>query len=466
MASAATDRPLSVQIKLFTRDQEIAVPSAPLLVPTTLRRYGLSQVVNHLLETEKAIPLDFLIDGTFLRTSLDEYLTQNGLSSESVLTLEYARSILPPTHLASFEHDDWVSSVATISQSATEARKAGQFLPQGQSRILSGSYDGIARIWDLSGNILAEASGHTAAVKAVDWISQDRLLTASLDRTVRLWSYAEDEDHTTGTVTALAEYIGHKSAINTIAISPSTNQFITSSLDGTSLLWSTSPTKSPPAAPQVSSTITSRQSKKRKTTASNLIRLGPLSVLQQPTPTAIPQAISATIFHPKDPQFAYSTTWSHTILTHDLLTSQCIDTRTTSHPILSIVALPSLSLLACGSSARHITLHDPRADAHTVSQAILRGHTNSVSALAASPQSEFLMVSSSYDGFCRVWDVRAAGAQGSLYTIKREGGDAATAANAGGIKKVFDVKWSKEVGIVSGGEDKRVQVNSGGVWFW
>ena len=70
------------------------------------------------------------------------------------------------------------------------------------------------------------------------------------------------------------------------------------------------------------------------------------------------------------------------------------------------------------------------------------------------------MVSSSYDGFCRVWDVRAAGAQGSLYTIKREGGDAAIA-NAGGIKKVFDVKWSKEVGIVSGGEDKRVQVNSG-----
>ena len=41
---------------------------------------------------------------------------------------------------------------------------------------------------------------------------------------------------------------------------------------------------------------------------------------------------------------------------------------------------------------------------------------------------------------------------GSLFTIKRESGE-------GG--KVFGVQWERDVGIVSGGEDRRVQINSG-----
>ncbi|KAF8475820.1 WD40-repeat-containing domain protein [Kalaharituber pfeilii] len=470
-AEAPTSQP-QVQIKLFTRHPDIAVSSAPLLVPTSLKRYGLSQIVNHLLDTSKPTPFDFLIDGVFLQTTLDEYLSQNGLSSETTLTLEYVRSVLPPVHLASFEHDDWVSSVATISTPADGQGNKGTLLLPGQSRILSGSFDGIARIWSPSGDILAEASGHSGAIKTVGWISQKHFLTGSIDRTVRLWSYDEtdstDDDFAiTSTATPIAEFHGHKSTINSLSVSSSKNQFLTASSDGTIGLWSTNPDSCPPASaiPQ----FLTRQSKKRKTTSSNLPQFGPLAILtqyQQSLTTAThsaPQPASATIFHPHDPQFAYSTTWSHAILTHDLLTTSIIDTRTTSHPILSLCALPSLSLLACGSSARHITLHDPRASSTTVSQATLRGHTNAVVGLSPSPKSEFLLVSAGHDGFCRVWDVRAIGSssatgdgswvtQGSLYMIKRESGE-------GG--KVFGVEWSAEVGIVSGGEDKRVQVNTG-----
>ena len=46
-----------------------------------------------------------------------------------------------------------------------------------------------------------------------------------------------------------------------------------------------------------------------------------------------------------------------------------VDTKTTQHPILSLCALKSLNLLACGSSARHIILHDPRAEAQGVTAA-------------------------------------------------------------------------------------------------
>ena len=476
LEQAAPQQP-QAQIKLFTRHPDIAVSSAPLLVPTSLKRYGLSQIVNHLLDVSKPVPFDFLIDGAFLRTSLDEYLTANGLSSESTLTLEYVRSILPPVHLASFEHDDWVSSVATISASTGDdgLRKKGDFLSQGQSRILSGSYDGIARVWNLSGQVMTQASGHTAAIKTVGWIAQKRFLTGSIDQTVRLWGYEEpssDDDivaDSTGVVTPIAEFRAHKGPINSISISPATNQFLTASADGTIGLWSTNPSTSPPAP---ATSVPSRQIKKRKTTSSNspqIPQLGPISILTQPNPTtpSTHQPVSAAIFHPHDAQFAYSTTWSHQILTHDLLTSSIVDTRTTPHPILSLTCLPKLSLLACGSSARHITLHDPRASSTTISQATLRGHTNAVVDLSPSPTSEFLLVSASHDGYCRVWDVRAVGSgggggatgdaesgksTGTLYTIKRESG-------TGG--KVFGVEWTREVGIVSGGEDKIVQINTG-----
>ena len=69
-----------------------------------------------------------------------------------------------------------------------------------------------------------------------------------------------------------------------------------------------------------------------------------------------------------------------------------------------------------------------------------------------------------------MWDVRSTrsgeegGAVGeSVYTIWRESsaeGEGPRKAGGEGIK-VFGVTWDKEVGIVSGGEDRRVQVNRG-----
>lgn len=40
-----------IRITLTTRDPSVAVPDVPLYVPLSLKRYGLSEVVNHLLAT-------------------------------------------------------------------------------------------------------------------------------------------------------------------------------------------------------------------------------------------------------------------------------------------------------------------------------------------------------------------------------------------------------------------------------
>jgi ribosome biogenesis protein YTM1 len=107
-----------VPITLRTSQLTLSIPSIPYLVPTTWRRTQLSTLVNRLLQqdaadpsTTKSIPFDFIINGELLRTSLDQYLANKGLTEESTIDIEYVRSTLPPTFTAAFEHDDWISGV-------------------------------------------------------------------------------------------------------------------------------------------------------------------------------------------------------------------------------------------------------------------------------------------------------------------------------------------------------------------
>lgn len=103
----------------------------------------------------------------------------------------------------------------------------------------------------------------------------------------------------------------------------------------------------------------------------------------------------------------------------------------------------------------------------------LRGHTNAVVSLAQDPNSVYSLVSGSHDGACRVWDIRSVrpaadgqqeGQMGeSLYVFHRESSAEGKKAPEGGKGvKVFDVSWDRDIGIVSAGEDKMVQINKPG----
>lgn len=403
-------------------------------VHRSLKRLGLSQVVNHLLNSSTPIPLDFLVDGAYLRTTIDAYISENGLSSESVLTLEYVRATVPPKFLTSFQHDDWVSSVATST--ATNKRR--------EPVVLTGSYDGIARVWNTSGQVLCEAGGHQSAIKSVKWIDGDSFVTSSMDRTLRIWRYTADSTVEAG-VKLVAEYVGHRSTVESLAVDAAAKRTLSACADGTVGFWSSVPKESP-AAPEMELPA---RTKKRKLaqTGPRAAQYGALQMLQGHT-----APVSGVAFAPQDSTVAYSVSWDHTIKTWDLTTMMMVDSKTTQHPILSLCAMQSLNILACGSSARHIILHDPRESAQGVSAATLRGHLNAVVGLSANPEDEWQLASAGHDGTVRVWDVRAS-SSGNLFTINREG------EGLSGNEKVFDVEWSS-VGIVSGGEDKRVQINA------
>ena len=66
-------------------------------------------------EDVKSIDFDFLIDGEFLRIALGNHLEEKGISSETVVEIEYVEKQPAPEPIGSVLHDDWVSSVHASS---------------------------------------------------------------------------------------------------------------------------------------------------------------------------------------------------------------------------------------------------------------------------------------------------------------------------------------------------------------
>ncbi|KAK2603755.1 ribosome biogenesis protein ytm1 [Conoideocrella luteorostrata] len=462
--------PTQVKVIFTTDEKDLQLPESKqqLLVPVDIKRYGLSRIVNSesMLDTSSPVPLDFLANGTFLRTSIEDYLQSHGLSSETALTLQYVRSLIPPVYQASFQHDDWVGGVDVLSATAAAGKDVGSTI---NDRVASASYDGLVRVWNPSGETIASstagrAGGHTARINSVRWLSPTKLASAGLDRKIVIWDYSESDDGFSGSLKQNMELWGHEKSINALDVNCSTMRILTASSDGHVGLWTSSKRTAPQAdAESLPSTHSTKRAK--LSAAATTAQRGPLAMMPMHD-----CQVTAAVFHPNDVTVAYSASQDHTVKTIDLTTQKEVSRLTTMHPIMCAAAM-SNSLVAAGSSARHITLLDPRESAAATSAMTLRGHVNMVVSIDSSPENEYSLVSASHDSTCRVWDLRstrqATTDEGSgvasepVYTIGREWLNGKKLPPSGDGAKVFSVVWDKSWGIVSAGEDKRVQINRG-----
>jgi centromere/kinetochore protein ZW10 len=197
-----------------------------------LTRHKLSTLVNELLhrDDEDRIPFDILINGEFLRTTVDEFLTKNGINSESTLDVEYTRALVPPLNVTSFEHDDWVSAVDVLS---------GAGIQSGQERIVSASYDGLIRVWNTSGDVLATSEapnngGRITSLKTAKWLSDKKIVAAGLDNTVRIFKYDDDAR----TMTTALELFNHRWGVEDVAVHAPSSRILSASSDNTVSLFS------------------------------------------------------------------------------------------------------------------------------------------------------------------------------------------------------------------------------------
>jgi WD40 repeat protein/serine/threonine protein kinase len=123
-------------------------------------------------------------------------------------------SVLPLRHV--LEHKDEVYTVA--------------FSPDGR-RLVSGSRDGTARLWDVNGGTpIGRPLAHGAEVCSVAWRPDGRVvLTGSHDGTARLW------DAATGAPLGAPLAIGAK--VRLVAFSPNGKLAATAAEDGTVRMW-------------------------------------------------------------------------------------------------------------------------------------------------------------------------------------------------------------------------------------
>ena len=202
---------------------------------------------------DPARPFDFLINGEFLRSDLAKYLQQKQISGESGLTLEYIEALPEPESLPSNPHPDWVSSISSITQANESSPYANV------AACVSGCYDSSVKVWNIavgknSNNLpIASAKLHTSAVKSVSVIkgsvkineatkqlSSFSFISASKDKTLRLWSFNQQDKNTSLNCIGLCE--GHLGSVESVASVDAEGgkdlyKFASASWDGIVHLW-------------------------------------------------------------------------------------------------------------------------------------------------------------------------------------------------------------------------------------
>ncbi len=108
--------------------------------------------------------------------------------------------------------------------------RAASFSPDG-TRVVTASRDRTARIWNTTtGQLIATLTGHTREVVAASFSPDStRVVTASSDKTARIWNAATGQP--------IATLTGHTREIVAASFSPDGTRVVTSSWDQTARIW-------------------------------------------------------------------------------------------------------------------------------------------------------------------------------------------------------------------------------------
>ncbi|KAF8914198.1 WD40-repeat-containing domain protein [Gymnopilus junonius] len=446
-ASNGNDDTISQPV-VFMTETQYPLPSQKFMIPTSWRRYQLSQLINKALSLEKPVPFDFLVRGELLHTTLSEWCKENGVGEEETLEIEYIESVMPPQKMSDFPHEDWVSAIS--------CQVPGYFL--------TASYDGQIRAFDYSKYLCASVTAHAAPITSLCVLLPEEstnvmdtttdstntsytIATASQDLTAQLTQLTLGTPPSLSTSKVLATLHLHTSTVSSVSADASSKHLLTASWDGLIGLWDTFvPSEDEVPEP----TLNERDRKKRRKLDSENDKQrprkkAPLKVLKSHT-----GRVSKAIFAPTPLERttntksgkAYSCGFDSTVRVWDLDHGVCEHTIVKAFLNMTVIPQTPTSILAL-STDRTMSLYDVRSPTSTFgslsSSAVATFvHPATPSCVVASEVNAHQLVSGAYDGVVRVWDVRST--KGAISSFK----------SWEGKKKIMSMDWKKGVVGVGG----------------
>lgn len=414
--------PATVSIRFVTTIPLLhnKLPSSSFDVPVSIGRYGLSELVNHLLDhsKEENRPFDFVINQLLLRQNLQKFITRHSLSFESTLTVTVCEAAPPPNTSESSTHPDWISSISAIHP---------QF-------AISGCYDGILRSINSAGEIKSVTTAHSSAIKCMSGaIINDsyRIVSSGKDRKVCVWNIANDKTPTCSFV-ANAD---SESSVECIAYLPlpASSRFTTGQFDCSIILWAIDESKVDKQMENDNPKL-----KRRKQNFSEESAESPLkNILSYTTHSDAVTDLS----YPFDTT-VFSASLDKQFIQYDLSKQNAVRSTVTPQSILSLSLNQLGTTLLTSHTDKQIRQWDIRQNS-TKPTEIFVSHTQMVSKVSWSPHREEQFISCSYDHSVKLWDIRS--------TIPLQ-----TFTNH--TQPILTVQWSDQSNsVLSGGKDSIIR---------
>ncbi|XP_010936314.1 ribosome biogenesis protein WDR12 homolog [Elaeis guineensis] len=424
-----------IRVRFTTKlPPRLRVPTTSLAVPSNLTRMGLSEIVNHLLKNMDSEfqfqPFDFLVDGELIRMPLEQFLLAKGISAEKVLEVEYVRAVAPRKQEDPCLHDDWVSAVDGSNPSF----------------ILTGCYDGLARIWKGGAVCTHIFEGHSGAITSASVINRKGvesgnsfyLATGSKDRSLRLWKFdaAEHVEHPLR-IRAYKILKGHTASVQSISSSPSREMVCSGSWDCSIKLWNVKESEAE------GDTVSIKKRKLHSDAAEH--EESQLEGTSTSTLVGHTQCVSSVVW--PEAQTIYSASWDHSVRQWDVQTGNETWNMACGKALNCLdVGGESSALVVAGGSDPVLRIWDPRNPGTLAPIFQFSSHSSWVTACKWHVRSWLHLLSASYDGKVMLWDLRTAWPLATIDSHK---------------DKVLTADWWKDDSIISGGADSKLCICSG-----
>lgn len=397
---------IRIQLKLssLVKNKEYELSSTlkntEIVVPSNIRRKGLSLLVNHLLsqededddeekEKEEKTSFDFLLNNKLLRTSLEIATKRESIYNtyEECVLIEYFPSIQAPEE--DYQSDvfpDWISD-----------------MKYKDGILFCGCYDGSIKVFHKGSAAWNSYNCHESGIKSVDCIPfKEGMIVASggLDHALKTHVYKDGSM----TMTDCVEYVnGHCNTIESVALYQQSDTIILASgdWDGGLCLWNV-----PTSNTDEEMEPTSKKSKPQTQSKSKTTKIQPTVSLQAHT-----TSISSIKFSNITPNQMITSSHDYSIKLWDIAQQDCLITLNGSRLISSFDTSTNSNVIVTTHPDSTVRLWDVKSSQENNivnnTTSFKASHKGYVSDVQWSPSNPYIFATAGYDGTCKLWDIRS-----------------------------------------------------------